>query len=66
MGRVSGVSGVDAFDDVRVILSGLGVLETATPDSRGQFAFCGIADGDYVVKVRKPGFESTPALIHSG
>lgn len=61
LGRVSGVSGVDAFDDVRVILSGPGVLETVTPDSRGQFAFYGIVDGDYAVTVRKPGFESAPA-----
>ncbi len=61
LGRVLGVEGIDAFDDVRVILTGPGVLETATPDSNGQFAFRELADGYYVVSVRKPGFQSPPA-----
>ncbi len=60
-GSISGISNVNGFDDVQVILSSHGVLQTASPDSRGQFAFFGIADGDYTVKVRKPGFKSTPA-----
>ena len=60
-GRVTGVEGVDAFDNVRVILSRPGLLDTVTPDSDGQFAFYDLADGDYVVKVRKPGFKSAPA-----
>ncbi len=60
-GRVSGVSGVDAFDDVRILLTGPGVLETTAPDSQGQFAFYGIEDGDYVIQVRKPGFKAVPA-----
>ena len=61
LGWVSGVEGVDAFDDVKVILTGPGVLTTAVPDAEGHFAFHGLADGDYVVRVRKPGFRSSPA-----
>ena len=60
-GSISGISDVSSFDDVQVILSSHGVLQTAIPDSRGQFAFFGIADGDYTIKIRKPGFKSTPA-----
>ena len=60
-GSVSGVAGVDAFDDVKVILTGPGLLETAALDAQGHFAFYGLADGDYIVKVRKPGFKSSPS-----
>ena len=60
-GRVSGIDGVGAFDDVKAILSSAVLLETTTPGPDGQFAFSGLADGDYVVKVRKPGFKPPPA-----
>ena len=51
----------DTFEDVTVVLTGNGVLETTTPNLYGQFGFFGLADGDYEVQVRKPGFRSTPA-----
>ena len=49
------------FEDVDVVLTGPGVLETTTPNAYGQFGFFGLTAGDYVVQVRKPGFRSTPA-----
>ncbi len=61
LGQVSGVSGVDAFDDVVAVLSGRGVLETAAPDPQGRFAFYGLPAGSYAVQVRKPGYESSPS-----
>ena len=51
----------DTFEDVDVVLTGPGVLETTTPNAYGQFGFFGLTAGDYVVQVRKPGFRSTPA-----
>ena len=61
LGQVSGVPESDDFDDVTVLLSGATVLETTTPDSYGRFGFYGLADGDYLVQVRKPGYKSLPA-----
>ena len=61
LGQVSGVPESDDFDDVSVLLSGIAVLETTTPDGDGRFGFYGLADGDYVVQVRKPGYKSSPA-----
>ena len=62
MGHVSGVEGTDAFDDVEVLLTcGNVVLETAVPGPDGGFVFMGLPDGDYVVKVRKPGYRGPPA-----
>ena len=51
----------DTFDDVTVVLTGTGVLESATPNIYGQFGFFGLADGDYEIQVRKPGYRSPPA-----
>ena len=50
-GQIEG--GVNSSDDIEVLLTGDGVLETASPDASGRFRFYGLADGDYVVKVRK-------------
>ena len=61
LGQVSGVPESDNFDDVTVLLSGATVLKTTTPDSLGRFGFYGLADGDYLVQVRKPGYKSLPA-----
>ena len=61
LGQVSGVPESDDFDDVSVLLSSAVVLETTTPDGDGRFGFYGLADGDYVVQVRKPGYKSSPA-----
>ena len=62
MGHVSGVEGTDAFDDVEVLLTcGNVVLETAVPGPDGGFVFMGLPDGDYVVKVRKPGYRGPPS-----
>ena len=61
LGQVSGVSESDDFDDVTVLLSGAAALETTTPDADGRFGFYGLADGDYLVQVRKPGYKSSPA-----
>lgn len=62
-GRVEGVLG--SFDDVEVLLTGDGVLETTSPDSSGRFKFYGLPDGDYVVKVRKAGYRSSLAQAFS-
>ncbi len=51
----------DTFEDVTVVLTGNGVLETTTPNLYGQFGFFGLADGDYEIQVRKPGYRSPPA-----
>ncbi len=59
--RIRGVDKMGAFDDVQVLLTGNGVLETATSDSDGGFAFFGLPDGNYVVKVRKPGYRPPAA-----
>ena len=61
LGHVSGVPESDDFDDVNVLLTGAAVLESTTPDADGRFGFYGLADGDYVVQVRKPGYKSSPA-----
>ena len=61
LGQVSGIPESDDFDDVTVLLTGAAVLETTTPDGDGRFGFYGLADGDYVVQVRKPGYRSSPA-----
>ena len=55
------VSGVNHFDDVRVLLTGEGVLETVTPDAQGYFKFSGLSGGEYAVKVRKPHHSAAPA-----
>ena len=62
-GRIGGVVG--SFDDVEVLLTGDGVLETTAPDSSGRFRFYGLPDGDYVVKVRKAGYKSSLAQAFS-
>ena len=49
------------FEDVDVVLTGVDVLETTTPNTYGQFAFFGLTGGDYIIQVRKPGFRSPPA-----
>ena len=49
------------FEDVNVVLTSAGVLETTTPNVYGQFGFFGLTAGDYTIQVRKPGFRSTPA-----
>ena len=59
------VTGVDSFDDVDVLLTANGVLERATPDARGEFKFYGLSDGDYAVKIRKPGYRAAPARVFS-
>ena len=51
----------DTSEDVTVVLTGNGVLETTTPNLYGQFGFFGLADGDYEIQVRKPGYRSPPA-----
>ena len=51
----------DTFEDVTVVLTGNGVLETTTPNLYGQFGFFGLADGDYEIQVRKPGYRPPPA-----
>ena len=60
-GQVSGIAGSGAFADVTVLLTGPGVLRTATLDSNGRFEFQGLADGVYALKVSKPGHRSSPA-----
>ena len=50
-----------AFEDVDVVLTSAGVLETTTPNVYGQFGFFGLTAGDYTIQIRKPGFRSTPA-----
>ena len=58
-GQIEG--GVNYFDNVEVLLTGDGVLETVSPDSSGRFKFYALPDGDYVVKVRKAGYTSSLA-----
>lgn len=62
-GQIDGVVG--SFDDVEVLLTGDGVLETTSPDSSGRFKFYALPDGDYVVKVRKAGYKSSLAQAFS-
>ena len=60
-GQVSGIAGSAVFADVTVVLTSDGVLKTTSPDSSGQFEFQGLADGNYVVKISKPGYRPPPA-----
>ena len=62
-GQIDGVVG--SFDDVEVLLTGDGVLETTSPDSSGRFKFYALPDGDYIVKVRKTGYKSSVAQAFS-
>ena len=62
-GQIDGEVG--SFDDVEVLLTGDGVLETTSPDSSGRFKFYALPDGDYVVKVRRAGYTSSPAQAFS-
>ena len=52
---------VNSFGNVEVLLTGDGVLETASPDASGRFKFYALPDGDYVIKVRKAGYTSSLA-----
>lgn len=54
-GLVTGFS--DSMDAVEVMLEGEGVLQSATPDSLGRFPFYSLPDGEYVVKLRAPGYQ---------
>lgn len=56
---------VNSFGNVEVLLTGDGVLETASPDASGRFKFYALPDGDYVVKVRKTGYTSSLARAFS-
>ena len=56
---------VNSFGNVEVLLTGDGVLETASPDASGRFKFYALPDGDYVVKVRKAGYTSSLARAFS-
>ena len=62
-GQIDG--GMNSFGNVEVLLTGDGVLETASPDASGRFKFYGLPDGDYVVKVRKAGYTSSLARAFS-
>ncbi len=62
-GQIEG--GMNSFGNVEVLLTGDGVLETASPDASGGFKFYGLPDGDYVVKVRKAGYTSSLARAFS-
>ena len=62
-GQIDG--GVDSFGNVEVLLTGDGVLETASPDASGRFRFYTLPDGNYVVKVRKAGYTSSLARAFS-
>ncbi len=62
-GQIEG--GVNSSGNVEVLLTGDGVLETASPDASGRFRFYGLEDGDYVVKVRKAGYTSSLARAFS-
>ena len=62
-GQVEGE--MNSFGNVEVLLTGDGVLETASPDSSGRFRFYALPDGDYVVKVRKAGYKSSLARAFS-
>ncbi len=55
----------NSFGNVEVLLTGEGVLETASPDPSGRFKFYALPDGDYVVKVRKAGYTSSLARAFS-
>ena len=61
IGQIEGAVG--SFEDVQVLLTGDGVLETATPDSSGRFRLYGLPDGDYVVKVQKSGYRSSVTQV---
>ncbi len=56
---------MNSFGNVEVLLTGDGVLETASPDTSGRFKFYALPDGDYVVKVRKAGYTSSLARAFS-
>ena len=62
-GQIDG--GVNSFGNIEVLLTGDGVLETASPDASGRFKFYALPDGDYVVKVRKAGYTSSLARAFS-
>ena len=62
-GQVEGEE--NSFGNVEVLLTGDGVLETASPDASGRFKFYALSDGDYVIKVRKAGYKSSLARAFS-
>jgi Flp pilus assembly protein TadD len=63
-GAVSSPSGpvVDAI----VTLEAFGLMTTARTTGRGQFLFCGVQQGTYVVSVTAPGFDPVRTQVFAG
>jgi len=59
VGNVS--TDVDSMDDLDVMLTADGTLLTTKPDYSGQFKFYDLPDGEYFIKVRKPGYRTALA-----
>ena len=57
----SGIVNAPSMADVEVLLIADGLLEKIIPDATGSFKIYDLPDGEYAVKVRKPGFKSAPA-----
>ncbi len=54
-GKVTGITGEGVFGDVQVTMTRGDEIWTRAPNSYGWFAFHGLLDGDYAIKVSKPG-----------
>ena len=59
VGRVAGFAG--SVRGLEATLTGTGTLRVARPDSGGCFAFHGVPDGRFAVKINADGHASTPA-----
>ncbi|MCY4278222.1 MAG: hypothetical protein OXE81_10375 [Gammaproteobacteria bacterium] len=62
VGRISGYWGQS--NEIKIVLTGAGVLEVTHPDDSGCFAFGDVSDGRYVVKVSAPGYRVPAREVH--
>ncbi|MDE0661006.1 MAG: FG-GAP-like repeat-containing protein [Gammaproteobacteria bacterium] len=61
VGYIAGFAGNP--DDVEVVLTSQGSLQVARPDYAGCFAFRGVADGEYAIKINARGHSTTAARV---
>ncbi len=62
VGRISGYWGQTS--EVKIVLTGAGVLEVTYPDDAGCFAFGDVPDGRYAVKIDAPGYRVPARVVH--
>jgi len=62
VGQISGYWGQRS--EIKIILTGAGVLKVAQPDDSGCFVFGNVTDGRYAVKVDAPGYRVPARVVH--